>query len=198
MIRKTVALLALSFCAASAHAQLAAYGMVTVARLTGIAGSPNAAPFAAGSLNDNVNPIGGTFGVYYDFKTLGPFRLGIDARGSIMKTERGAEKSSNGGGTRINSGLGGVRGSFHTPVKFIEGYVQASAGIARTNYGLLLPSQLQSGFEYHAFAGLQLHVTPYADFRAFEVGYGGIDGGGHNYPLKSISTGVVFHFPTVR
>lgn len=173
--------------------------MVTVTRMSGTNGSSYAAPYINSGIavNDYVNPLGGSFGVYYDFMRVGPFRLGVDARGSVLTTKRGAEAASAGGGARISSGLGGVRGTFHA-YKALDGYVQASAGLGRSNFGLLDPGSLQKGFEYHAFVGMQVHVTPIADFRIFEAGYGGIDAGSHNYPLKSISTGVVFHFPVAQ
>ena len=173
--------------------------MVSVSRMSGVSSSSYATPFISSgvAMNDYVNPLGGTFGAYYDFMKIGPIKLGVDARGSILTTKRGALSASAGYGARISSGLGGVRGTFHA-YKALDGYVQASAGLGRSNFGLLDPGSLQKGVEYHAFAGMQLHVLPYADFRVFEVGYGGIEAGSHNYPLKSVSTGVVFHFPTAQ
>ncbi len=85
---------------------------------------------------DPVNPLGGTGGLYYDFLKLGPVRLGGDVRGSILTTKRGAFVTSNAGGTRIYSVLGGVRAAIHTPIAPLKPYVQFSAGLGRSDYGL--------------------------------------------------------------
>jgi len=209
MIRKSVVLLAASFFAVSiANAQLAGYATLTVSRMSGISSSPYAATLASNSVEGSINLLGATLGGYYDFKTIGPVRLGVDARAQILTTKQGAESGFNGVGGHLYSTLGGVRGTFHTPFKALDGYVQGSAGLGRSDYGfsgvLLNPNQtgtaarivLKNNFEYHAFVGLQLHVTRIADWRVFEAGYGALSGGGHTYPLQSVSTGVVFHFPS--
>ncbi|QHN03714.1 hypothetical protein FTO74_10285 [Granulicella sp. WH15] len=201
MVRKSVAVFAaavvLASLASTAHAQLGVYGTVTVGRLTGVQNSPVATPGV--SYNSNVNPLGGTGGIYYDFKNYGPIRLGVDVRGTILTSKRGAEETSNGAGTRVDSGLGGVRASFHTPILGLKPYAEAMVGIGRSNYGIILPTIASNGLknnvEYHVFGGLDYKILPIMDWRAVELGYGGLEGGGHNYPLKSVSTGVVFHFP---
>lgn len=210
MIRKSLYVLAASLFAVSAHAQLAGYATLTVSRMSGIDTSPYAAKLSPNPVEGSINPLGATIGGYYDFKTVGPIRLGADVRGQILTTKQGAESGFNGVGGRVHSVLGGLRGSFHTPFKPFEGYVQGSAGLGQSDYGFpgtilktsttSTPSQivLKNNFEYHAFVGLQLHVTPIAEWRVFEVGYGALSGGGHTYPLKSVSTGVVFHFPQAR
>jgi len=41
-------------------------------------------------------------------------------------------------------------------------------------------------------------VLPIMDFRVVEFGYGGLDPFGtysHNYPVKQVSSGFVFHLP---
>src|ERR1700754_4847901 len=112
--RKAVLLLAsvVVVSTASAHAQFGVYGMFTVDRLSNIASSPWPAPpnssDQAFTRANTADPLGGTGGVYYDFKTLGPVRLGADLRGSIMSTKRGAYENFNGPGARIYSVLGGV------------------------------------------------------------------------------------------
>ena len=204
MIRPTQCLLVflsaapLVFAATPARAQVGIYGTVTVQRMSGIAGSPVTAPGV--SYNDTVDPLGGTGGVYYDFKDYGPVRLGADVRGSIVTTHRGALKDSNGAGARINSGLAGLRVSLRTPVSYLKPYVEGAAGVGTSNYGVLTGNngvELKSNFEYHVYAGLDIRVFPIMDFRAAELGYGGLDGSGHNFPLKSVSTGVVFHLPSL-
>jgi hypothetical protein len=190
----------------SAHAQFGAYGMFTVDRLSNIASSP-LPPTATGPANtraNTVDPLGGTGGVYYDFMKLGPVRLGADLRGSILTTKRGAYVNFNGSGARIYSALGGVRASFHTPIAPLKPYIQVSAGLGRSDYGLFSQGStngqvvMHNNFEYEGLAGLDIKLLPILDWRVAELGYGGLDPFGtysHNYPIKQVSMGFVFHLP---
>src|ERR1700716_1427685 len=156
----------------SAHAQVGVYGMFTVDRLSNIQSSP-LLPSPAPRV-DPVNPLGGTGGVYYDFMKLGPIRLGADLRGSILTTKRGAYVTNNGGGTRIYSALGGVRGVFHTPFAPLKPYVELSAGLGRSDYGLFTNGAvvLHNNFQYEGLAGLDIKLLPIMDWRVAEFGYG--------------------------
>ena len=199
-----LALTSLLFAATAASAQLAAYGTVSVRRMIDI-------PYTQGSTtrtDGSFDPVGGTFGAFYDFRTIGPVRLGVDARGSIVNSTQGAYTSYNAGGGHIGSGLGGIRASFHTPFVPVKPYVQGSAGVARTNFGTQYNNGLASGslsnstgiqltthVEYDVFAGVDLTILPILDFRVVELGYGAIQGNGHTYPVQSLSSGIVFHLP---
>ncbi len=192
------------FAAGTAHAQLSAYGMVTVRRMTNI-------PYTQGtttSTNGSIEPVGGTGGVTYNFRTVGPVRLGVDARGSITSSTKAAYTSFVAAGGHIDSGLAGLRATFHTPFLPIKPYVQGSVGVARTNFGTQYNSglatsgvtsqtgvQLTTHLEYDAFAGVDIAILPIMDFRLIELGYGAIQGDSHTYPVQSLSTGVVFHLP---
>jgi hypothetical protein len=213
IFRKAVLLLATAIATTTiAHAQFGVYGTVSVDRLTGIASSPEPDSNNLGARNDSVLPLGGTGGVYYDFLKLGPVRLGADLRGTLTSVKRGAYSDYNGGGARLYSGLAGVRAVFHTPILALRPYIQGSAGIARTNYGLLYNEQgitstggitgnsiiLHNNFQVQGFAGVDLRVLPFMDFRVVELGYGVINPYGataHNYPVGTISSGLVFHLP---
>ena len=179
--------------APSANAQLAAYGTVTVDQLSGIKGSP-----AAGSLlvNDSVSPLGATGGIYYDFLKLGPVKLGADLRGTLTHTKKGAEVNFQGTGARVDSALGGLRAVFHTRFIPLRPYLQASAGLGRSDYGT--STTRHNNFQYMGYAGLDITLLPIMDFRLVEFGYGGLSATGttsHNYPIKSVSSGLVFHLP---
>ena len=213
MLRKAVFLLAAIAVAStvSVQAQVGVYGMFTVDRLSRIASSP--LPLLPNSSDpaftraDTVDPLGGTGGVYYDFMKLGPMKLGADVRGSILTTKRGAYINFNGPGARIYSVLGGVRGSFQTPVKSLKPYLQISVGLGRSDYGLYssrpassqpVPNIIYSNFQYEGLAGLDIKLLPVLDWRVAEFGYGGLDPFGtysHNYPIKQVSMGFVFHLP---
>jgi hypothetical protein len=215
IFRKAVLFLAAAIATPTlAHAQLGVYGTVTVNRLTGQQSSPlaplNADPAscqgsaaASCQVNDSVDPIGGGGGVYYDFKTLGPVRLGADLRATITDSKQGAFTTSRSSGTRIYSTLGGIRGSFHTPWVPVKPYVQLSLGLGRSDYGLFTPNSTgkpltYNNLQYEGFAGVDVRVLPIMDFRVVELGYGGLTSfgtNGHNYPIGSLSSGVVFHLP---
>ncbi|HZY62998.1 MAG TPA: outer membrane beta-barrel protein [Edaphobacter sp.] len=201
-LRKIFLFLAVAaFAAATAQAQFGVYGTFTASKLSGIKTSPEAT--TPGAVNNDVSPLGGGGGIYYDFLKLGPVKLGADLRGTIATTKRGAYINANGGGARVNSALGGVRVVFNAPVlhRVLRPYVQGSAGIGNTNYGLLYGSdgvKTKTNFEYMGFAGVDIPLLPIMDFRLVEFGIGDLNPFGdksHNYPLQTVSTGVVFHFP---
>jgi hypothetical protein len=180
--------------------------MFTVNQLSNIASSPQPTTPTdlANTRSNEVNPLGGTGGVYYDFMKLGPVRLGADLRGSILTTKRGAYVNFNGGGARIYSALGGVRAVFHTPIAPLKPYIQGSVGLGRSDYGLFTQGStngsvvLHNNFEYEGLAGLDIKVLPIMDWRVVELGYGGLNPFGtysHNYPIKQVSMGFVFHLP---
>ena len=223
MIRKALLLPVLAFAAASAHAQFSAYGTVTLDRLAGIDSSPvlNAltpGPCTSATSTDctnyknSVNPIGFTLGVSYDIRQVGPVLLSADARAVIENDHEGAQTYSEGAGTHLYSYLGGVKASFNTRLSYLRPYVEGAVGYARSNYGVLtnagskdsagnpiLPGvSTQGNVEYHVFAGADLRVLPAVDWRVVELGYGALQETGtysHNYPLYSLSSGIVFHFP---
>jgi hypothetical protein len=207
ILRKTVLLLAAVAVAftTSAYAQIGVYGEFTVNRLSNIVSSPLPANSTGSSSarTDTVDPIGGTGGIYYDFLKLGPVKLGADLRGTVLTTKRGAYVNFNGGGARIYSALGGIRAVFHTPIAPLKPYIQASAGLGRSDYGLsnTVPGGqivLYNNFQYEGLAGLDIKVLPIMDYRVAEFGYGGLNPFGtysHNYPIKQVSMGFVFHLP---
>ena len=207
IFRKAVLLLAAVAVATtiSAQAQVGVYGMFTVDRLSNIQSSPLPAPTTTGpnARLNTADPLGGTGGIYYDFLKLGPIKLGADLRGSILSTKRGANVSFNDSGTRIYSALGGVRASFRTKYAPLKPYIQLSAGLGRSDYGLSNTTSagqviLYNNFEYEGLAGLDIKLLPIMDWRVAEFGYGGLNPFGtysHNYPIKQVSMGFVFHLP---
>jgi hypothetical protein len=216
IFRKAVLLLAAVAVAStvSAHGQVGVYGMFTVDRLSNIESSP-IPPLATDPATTTVyqrintaDPLGGTGGIYYDFMKLGPVKLGADVRGSILTTKRGAYLNFDGPGTRIYSALGGVRASFRTKYAPLKPYIQVSAGLGRSDYGLYTPAAqnglvvnkivIYNNFEYEGLAGLDIKLLPIMDWRVAEFGYGGLNPFGansHNYPIKQVSMGFVFHLP---
>jgi hypothetical protein len=227
-LRLPLAVLALACSALSVTAsaqdsgRFSVYTLFTVDRMAGISTSPilktlSPAPCTGAvttnctAYSDHVNPLGFTGGVSYDVKTIGPVTLVADLRGAVAHTHQGAQTASEGAGTRLYYGLGGVQARFHTPKKYLLPYVQGSFGYARSNYGVLTNAGVTSGgttiypgvatqnnFAYNAYAGLDLKLFSVASWRVFEAGYGNVQATGnysHSYPVYSVSTGVVFYFP---
>lgn len=146
----------------------------------------------------SIAPIGGTGGIYYDFRTYGPLRLGVDVRASGFKGNKSASSyfSSD---YRAYSFLGGVRASIHTPIHLLKPYVQGSVGLGKNN-GLGDNAGFAARVQYMGFAGLDVPLLPVLDFRAVELGGGAISGAGSGpnngmHPVLGISTGLVIHFP---
>jgi hypothetical protein len=165
-----------------------------------------------------VNPAGWQAGGYYDFRNVGPVRLGIDFRGGAQHSNKSATSSAGGNdSTVLDNALLGVRGSFHTPISWLTPYVQMSAGYARSNATLPfgargissgatpLPRIEDNFLEYEGFVGLAIHVFPMIDLRPIELGIGnanriGNSGASLDGPasigVKSIGASVVFHLPS--
>jgi hypothetical protein len=205
-------------CAAAAHGQAGVYIGYTGTRLSGIECSvTSTAPCGSGAQpgsNGNVNPSGIQFGGYYDFKTVGPVRLGLDLRGGDFHSNKSATSSAGGADTTdFRNGLLGVRGSFHTKYSWLSPYAQVSVGYARSNatespFGVpnTLPDQtIQPRYEdnfliYQGFVGVDIHVFPLIDLRPVELGIGnmnrfGSGNGTSSIGVRTIGAAIVFHTP---
>ncbi|HEY0264789.1 MAG TPA: hypothetical protein VGC07_09720 [Granulicella sp.] len=216
-IRKLLLALASAvFAVSTAHAQIGAFGTVTVHHMYNV-------PYQEGNqtfTNGNYNPVGATGGIFYDWRSFGLVRLGGEIRGSITNSTQSAYPNYNGGGGHLGEGLGGVRLSFHAPILKIRPYVSGMVGVARTNFGVAYNNvlattpggiskdtgvQITTHFAYNVFAGVDYQLIPIMDWRVVELGWGGVQGKqfnnptatgpDHMFPVGSISTGVVFHFP---
>ncbi len=205
-------------CAAAARAQAGVYVGYQATQQSGIT-CFSVAPVQCSSRGGKVNPAGFQAGAYYDFRNVGPMRLGVDFRGGTMHSNKSATSSAGGNNTTVlDDALLGVRGSFHTPISWLNPYVQVSAGYARSNATLPfgsassspgttpLPRTEDNFLMYEGFAGLTIHVFPLIDLRPVEVGIGnmnrigGNSGVGLDGPssigVKSIGASVVFHLPS--
>ena len=201
-------------CAAAAHAQAGVYIGYQATQLRGIT-CFEPAPLQCSSTGGRVNPAGWQAGAYYDFRNVGPMRLGVDFRGGVMHSNKSATSSAGGGdSTVLNNALLGVRGSFHTPISWLNPYVQVSAGYARSNatlpFGESQTPPLQPRLEdnyimYEGFAGLSIPIFSMIDLRPIEVGIGNMNRVGNSgapvdgpssVGVLSIGASVVFHLPS--
>lgn len=171
------------------------------------------------SVGGQVNPQGFEAGAYYDFRNIGPMRLGLDFRGGTQHSNKSATSSGGGADTTgFNNVLLGVRGSFHTRYSWMNPYMQVSAGYARSNatlpFGEIAPGsvvpnppRLEDNFVvYEGLAGFNIHIFPMIDLRPIELGLGNMNRIGSGGPvdgpasifLMSIGASVVFHLPSSR
>ena len=204
-------------CGLLAQAQVGVYGEYSATQLTNIKCLDPQGQCSSGG--GKVNPSGLMGGVYYDFKTLGPVRLGVDVRGGVDRSNKSALTSAGGvNATTQNFLLGGVRGTVKTPISWMRPYMQVSAGWARTDAASYTTLTTSSGtgttttnyqthlysnyLQYEVFAGLDIKVLPILDLRAVELGIGNQNGSGGGYSgptslgVKSIGAGLVFHLPS--
>lgn len=212
-LRKLTLLLSLPLLTSSAHAQLGVFANFQGNRIGGFVCNTQLPPTLpaqpCGSESNSMTMFGGGVGAYYDFFNLGPVRLGAELRTAVFSGSKSASRyySSN---YRLYSTLGGVRASFNTPIRLVKPYVVGSVGVARTNLYRTNPyvpdpekiyndpRQRTTNLQYQGFAGVDLRLLPYLDFRLIELGVGGLAGSypqDGNHLLKSIGTGVVFRLP---
>jgi hypothetical protein len=204
-------------CAAAAHAQVGVYVGYQATQLRGIT-CFEVAPVQCSSTGGKVNPAGYQVGAYYDFRNVGPMRLGVDFRGGVMHSNKSATSSAGGGdSTVLDNALLGVRGTFHTPISWLNPYVQVSAGYGRSNATLPFGSSLttttplprleDSYIMYEGFAGLSIPIFPMIDLRPIELGIGNMNRVGNSgatvdgpssVGVLSIGASVVFHLPSSR
>lgn len=183
--------------ATGAHAQLGVYGMVQGENLKNITClDPNN---TCASANGTAKPYGGVAGLYYDFKTVGPMRLGADVRGSFLNSDKNAYYYQGAGSLiRHYTGLVGVRATFRTPFHALRPYAQISGGIAHTNgaeppaAGVSALNNYKNYGQVQGFVGLDVALFPNLDFRPIELGAGEIFGS-NSHSIQSIGLGVVFH-----
>jgi hypothetical protein len=199
---------------AAAHAQLGIYGMyegtdVTKVTCLALQATP---PQQCSSPNGSVKPFGGVAGVYYDFKTMGIIRLGVDARGEFLHANKSAsDTTGESGATRLHGALGGVRATFHTHYNWLKPYAEVAAGWSSSNvtephsmtvsgFNQPAPLKFDNFVKYEGFAGVDVRVFPILDIRPVELGIGGMSrmgtgSGAGTLGVKSIGAGIVFHLP---
>jgi hypothetical protein len=189
-----LALLVVLFSSVAARAQFGVYGTVTGERFGGFQCQVTTGCAASGGV---AKPYGGTFGGYYDFRSIGPVRLGVDVRGSVLNSNKSAvTNNSSIDFVRHYSALGGVRAEFRTPLKWLHPYGQISAGLGRSNAAFVdnNPELYQNFTQVEGFAGADISILPVLDLRAIELGAGEAFGTS-SHSIQSIGIGVVFHTP---
>jgi hypothetical protein len=192
--------------AVAAQAQLGLYGMYSATGMSGITCLDPQGKCSSGG--GKVNPSGGSGGLYYDFRKVGPVMLGVDVRAGQAHANKSAVNSSGGDDATVSDYfLGGLRGSVKTKITWLRPYAQVSAGLARTDASepyAVVNGQVTKPFDnflqYEVFAGADIRILPILDLRVVELGIGnmsrvGTGSGSSSIGVKSIGGGVVLHFP---
>jgi hypothetical protein len=188
-----VALVLVLLSSIAARGQVGAYATVTGERMGGFTcADPQGQCSAAGGV---VKPYGSSFGVYYDFRSIGPMRLGVDLRGSVLNSNKSATTyAASVDSVRQYSVLAGPRAEFKTPIHWLHPYAEVVGGYMRSNAASTDPTLYQSYGQVHAFAGADISLLPFLDLRAIELGAGEVFGPS-SHSTQSISAGIVFHSP---
>lgn len=203
---------------AAARAQFGVYGMYSVTHYSGIRCLSTApvecANGASAGQTGVIDPLGGSGGVYYDFKSFGPVRVGVDLRAGANHNNKSGSSATGGNGSAGGQYvLGGLRGSVHTPFPWLKPYAQISVGYthsdvteptdATTTGSVGAPRYYDKFIQYEGFVGADIRIASFLDYRAVEVGLGNMNrigsgsslDGSSSVGVKSLSTGVVFHLP---
>ena len=178
--------------AGSAHAQLGIYGTFDGERVTGF--TCQGLDGQCASSGGVARPYGGNFGVYYDFRNLGPVRIGGDLRGDVFSSNKSPTEYEGGAGVvRQYGALGGIRGSIDLPIHILRPYAEAAFGYAKSNAASTNPTLYSNYSQVEGLLGVDIAILPYMDIRA-EAGAGALFGT-NTHSTESIGAGVVFHLP---
>ena len=175
-----------------ARAQFAVYGTADGGTFGGVTCPAFAGPCAQSG--GHVKPYGGTFGAYYDFRDMGPLRIGADVRGDVLTSNKRADSSAGAKGAyRQYTALAGLRGSIRTPISWLHPYAEIAGGYTRNDASGLYtettttysgttpvqqtsvsfnPEQFTNYALFKGFVGVDVRVLPWMDIRAIEFGAG--------------------------
>ena len=151
-------------------------------------------PFAFLGANATARTFyGANIGGYINFYHAPRFDAGVDIRDSIVASNN----------AHLNSFLVGARFIAKPIAESFKPYLQVSVGVGSSKPPTS-PIHLNR-LQYGIFGGLDYTLAKHVDFRAFELGYGGVTtinsgdfGGPVTFPssrLFTVSTGLVFRIP---
>ena len=175
------------------HAQFGVFGTVTGERIGGVACAQSTGngvgTCTSGTTTDK--PYGSNFGLYYDFRSLGPVRYGVIFRGGVLNTNKdpGANISST-NLIREYEAMGGVHAQGPTPIHWLHPFGEVVGG-----YSKFGPVYAYSNYtKVQATLGGDISVAPFMDIRVIELSAGALFGPS-THGTQSIGAGLVFHTP---
>jgi hypothetical protein len=214
-------------CAVVAPAQVGVYGMYSGEHLSNIqcfspasvscsngsAGGAVVGGVQQGGATGSINPSGFSGGIYYDFRNVGPVRLGLDVRGGQGHSNKSAAWSAGEkNATEEYMVLAGVRGSMKTKYSWLTPYAEVLGGWTRSDatepctlnsFGLCTVVPFDNFVRYEAVGGADIHLSSILDLRLVELGIGnmnriGSGTGQSSVGVFSVGAGIVLHLPTAQ
>jgi len=194
MRRSFLVILSLAICPVLSHAQaMSAYFTSVNTHFTNVANgqsyNPTTATYANLFTTSWPPQFGG--GVTFNGKGVGPFRLGLDLRGSTNHATTGADTA-----------MAGPQLALRLPIVHIRPYVSAEGGyVATRTIGTVAPVSTGIGVAvqtistpitnqyaaWEVFGGVDVPIFSHIDFRAIEIG------GGKGYLANSGVTNINFN-----
>ncbi len=175
------------------QAQIGVFGTVTGERIGGVSCAQSVTngvgTCTSGTTTDK--PYGASFGGYYDFRSIGPVRYGVEVRGGVLNTNK--DPGANVASTdliREYTAMGGVHASTGTPIRWLHPFGEVMAGYSK--FGPVYAYDTYTKFQ--AIIGADISVAPFMDIRAIELGAGALFGPS-THGTQSIGAGLVFHTP---
>ena len=148
------------------------------------------AEFTAGLENGVASRLyGPTIGLYHD-DGFGLIALGLDVRGSFLRSRQGGNVTES-----LNTVQGGVRLAITPHVLPIKPYGEALVGYASLSTGGGVARLSGGHLGYQGLAGVDLTFLPRIDWRVVEFSYQGFTGLGQEFFPKTLSTGLVLRLP---
>jgi hypothetical protein len=138
--------------------------------------------------SDSFSAYGGTFGMYENYRHLGPLTFGGDGRLFIQSSA-----TNHAYGNQLRGGLAGARLALFSRTVPFSPYIQAEIGGVGTNYGS--QASRSTSFAYQIQGGLDYTIVPHLDAR-FEYGSGEIGAlfPGNRQEMQQVGIGIVVRF----
>jgi len=128
---------------------------------------------------------GPTFGFYHEIFHPPFFRVGFDARASLLGSDS----------HKAYMGLIGPQVQIHPSVLPLMPYVEGLVGVGNVNVGQGGSFINKTAFAYEGVIGLDWTILPRLDWRVVEFSAGGFGGTGASITPRNWSTGVVLRLP---
>lgn len=128
---------------------------------------------------------GPTFGLYHEIFHPPFFRVGLDARATLLGS----------GSTKVDMGLIGPQLQIHPRVLPLMPYVEGLVGVGYVHLGQGFATVDETKLDYAGVIGVDWTILPRIDWRVVEFSSGGFAGLGTNVTPKTWSTGLVLRLP---
>jgi hypothetical protein len=128
---------------------------------------------------------GPTFGFYHEIFHPPFFRVGFDARATLLGS----------GSTKADMGFIGPQIQIHPHVLPLMPYVEGLVGVGYVHLGQGSAITDETKLDYEGVIGVDWTILPRIDWRVVEFSAGGFSGLGGSVSPRTLSTGVVLRLP---